>query len=101
MLGLHSALKLNTYRTQKKDANKEVWLALVQTAEYQAGQQVRYKIERKYGESKQNHGLRRCRYLGWIRYAIQAYLTVIALNLKRMVKALTGISFKGRACLAA
>jgi IS5 family transposase len=98
--GKHSALKLNTYRTQKKDSNKEVWVALVQTDEYQAGQKVRYKIERKYGEGKQNHGLRRCRYLGWIRYAIQAYMTVITMNLKRMVKVLAGVNFKGRACAA-
>jgi hypothetical protein len=59
------------------------------------GQTERYKIERKYGEAKEYHGLRRCRYLSWIRYAIQAYLTAIALNLKRIVKALTGVSFKG------
>ena len=100
-MGLHSALKLNKYRTQKKDGNKEVWQAMVQTDEYQAGQRVRYKIERKYGEAKENHGLRRCRYLGRIRYAIQTYLTVIAMDLKRMVKLLTGINFKGRAYIGA
>lgn len=76
-------------------------MALIQTPEYQAGQQARFQIERKYGEGKQNHGLRRCRYLGWIRYALQAYMTVIALNLKRLVKVLAGVNFKGRASLAA
>jgi len=100
-LGLHSALKLNTYRTQKKDGNKEVWLTLKETGTYKAGQALRYKIERKYGEAKQNHGLRRCRYLGRARYAIQVYLTVIAMNLKRMVKLLTGANFKGRAFVGA
>ena len=100
-LGLNSALKLNTYRTQKKDGNKEVWLRLKETAAYKAGQALRYKIERKYGEAKQNHGLHRCRYLGRIRYAIQVYLTVIALNLKRMVKLLTDTNFKGRAFVGA
>ena len=40
-------------------------------------------IERKYGE------------------AIQIYLTVIAMNLKRMVKLLTGVNFKGRAHIGA
>ena len=40
MMGLHSALKLNKYRTQKKDGNKEVWQAMVQTDEYQAGQRT-------------------------------------------------------------
>jgi len=97
ILGLQSAIKLNRYRTQKKDKNKEVWWELLATPEYQAGQKERYKIERKYGEAKQYHGLRRCRYVGRVRYAIQLYLTVIALNLKRMVKLLAGVNFKGRA----
>jgi len=99
--GLHSALKLNRYRTEKKDRNKEVWVALKQTPQYEAGQKVRYKIERKYGEAKGYHGLRRCRYLGYLRMTIQAYLTVITLNLKRLVKLVTGVNFKGRAHVAA
>jgi IS5 family transposase len=98
--GLRSAIRLNDYRTKKKDKNKEIWLSLQQSEAYQEGQQVRYKIERKYGEGKENHGLRRCRYLGWMRYAIQAYLTAMVLNLKRMVRLLTGTPFKGRARLA-
>lgn len=98
--GLNSALRLNDYRTQKKDKNKAVWLSLLQSEAYREGQRVRYKIERKYGEGKSNHGLRRCRYLGWTRYAIQAYLTAMVLNLKRMVRLLTGTPFKGRARLA-
>lgn len=99
--GLHSAIRLNDSRTKKKDKNKGPWLRLLQSPEYQEGQEVRYKIERKYGEGKDNHGLRRCRYLGWTRYAIQAYLTAMVLNLKRMVRLLTGTPFKSRARLAA
>jgi IS5 family transposase len=99
--GLNSALKLNDYRTQKKDANKEVWLILQETAAYKAGQALRYKIERKYGEAKQNHGLRRCRYVSRVRYAMQVYLTVIVMNMKRMVKLLKGVNFKDRASIAA
>jgi IS5 family transposase len=100
-LGLRSAIHLNRYRTEKKDRNKEVWVALKQSSAYRAGQQERYKIERKYGEAKENHGLRRCRYLGWMRYAIQAYLTAIVLNLKRLVKVLTGVNLKGDATAVA
>jgi len=74
-----------------------VWIELKRTQEYRAGKKERYKIERKFGEAKTNHGLRRCRSVGRLRYAIQAYLTAIVLNLKRMVKLLTGASFKGRA----
>ncbi|NLE45340.1 MAG: transposase [Chloroflexi bacterium] len=96
-LGLHSAIKLNAYRTRKKDEHKQVWFDLLGSPAYQQGQRERYKIERKFGEAKLNHGLRHCRYIGWLRYAIQANLTAIVLNLKRLVKLLTGVSFKGRA----
>ena len=64
---------------------------------YQAGQRERYKIERKFGEAKACHGLGRCRYVGRMQYMLQAYLTAIVLNLKRMVRLLTGTSFRGRA----
>jgi IS5 family transposase len=94
-LGLRSSIHLNRYRTEKKDGNREVWIEMKESDAYRAGQRERYKIERKYGEAKEYHGLRKCRYLGWMRYAIQAYLTAIALNLKRMVKVLTGVSFRG------
>ena len=98
---LHSSLKLSKYRTEKKDKNKEVWVDLLASDEYQAGQRERYKIERKYGEVKVHHGLRRCRYVGRMRYLIQVYLTALVLNLKRMVKVVTGTNFKGRARLSA
>jgi hypothetical protein len=34
-------------------------------------------IERKLGESKQCHGFGRCRYLGRLGFAVQAFLTAI------------------------
>lgn len=69
--------------------------------EYKRGLKERYKVERKFGETKMGHGLRRCQYIGLLRYVIQGFLTAIVLNLKRMVKLLTGINFKGRARAAA
>jgi len=54
----------------------------------------RYKVERKFGEVKQRHGLGRCRYLGRMGFAVQALITAIILNLKRMVRLLTGVGFK-------
>lgn len=96
MKGLKSALKLNRYRTRKKDGNKEVWLRLKADPDYQLGVRERYKVERKLGEGKTRHGLGRSRYLGLARYAIQGYLTAIALNLKRLVKLLFGVSFRNQ-----
>jgi IS5 family transposase len=95
--GMYSAICLNRYRTEKKDENKRIWVELKRTEEYKRGQKERYKIERKFGEAKQGHGLGRCRYVGLVRYAIQGFLTAIALNLKRLVMLLTGVPFKGRA----
>jgi IS5 family transposase len=95
--GIQSAICLHNYRTQKKDVNKEIWLEMKTNPAYRAGLKERYKIERKFGESKQQHGLGRCRYRGLDRYEIQSLLTVMALNLKRMVKLLYGVNFRNPA----
>ncbi len=65
--------------------------------EYTDGLKEGYKVERKFSEARKWHGFTRCRYAGFIRHAIQSYLTFIALNLKRLVKLLTGVSFRGEA----
>jgi IS5 family transposase len=99
-LGKFPAFRLHAYRTQKQDANKEVWLALQAAPEYQAGLDERYKIERKFGEGKLWHRLGRCRYLGLLRFGIQSHLTALALNLKRIVLLLTGVPFRRPSCQA-
>jgi IS5 family transposase len=71
-----------------------VWLNLSDSRSYRQGLAERYKIERKFGEAKQGHGLGRCRYVGRMGFLVQAFLTAIALNLKRMVKLLSGVGFK-------
>jgi len=98
--GLHSAIRLKDTRTGKKDDNKGVWLDLVKTLQYQQGLKERYKIERKFGEAKLGHGFGRCRYVGKVRFAVQAFFTAFMLNLKRMVKVLTGVGFKTQAAAA-
>lgn len=95
--GINSAIRLNNYRTNKKDPNKEGWLKLKQSQEYTDGLKGRYKVERKFGEARKWHGYKRCRYTGFIKHAIQSYLTFMALNLKRLIKLLTGVSFRGEA----
>lgn len=93
---LKSALRLNHYRTQKKDGNKGLWLKLQRDPDYQAGLKERHKVERKFGEAKLCHGLRRCRYVGLVKCALQSYLTAMVLNLKRLVKLLFGVSFRNQ-----
>jgi transposase, IS5 family len=92
--GINSAIRLQRSRTQKKDAHKAGWLKLIESQAYHEGLKQRYQIERKFGEARKWHGFLHCRYLGHIRHAIQSYLTFMALNLKRLVKLLTGVSFK-------
>lgn len=94
--GLCSAIRLKKTRTQKKDANKQVWLELQATPQYQKGLKERYKIERKFGEAKQGHGLGRCRYIGRVMFAVQAFFIAMTLNLKRMVRVLAHVGFKTR-----
>jgi IS5 family transposase len=91
---INSAIRLNRRRIQKKDPHKEGWLALEANPAYQAGLKQRYQIERKFGEARKWHGFRRCRYIGYLRHAIQSYFTFMALNLKRLVKLLTGVAFR-------
>ena len=95
--GISSAIRLNDYRTQKKNKNREEWIEIKASPGYQQGFRERYKVERKFGEAKKWHGLGRCRYLGMVRHAIQVYLTFMALNLKRLVKLITGVGFRAEA----
>jgi IS5 family transposase len=95
--GVHAAIRPNDYRSKKKDKGTAGWLPMKAKPEYISGRRRRYQIGGKFGEAKEGHGLGRCRYVGFLRYAIQLYLAAVALSLKRMVKLLAGVSFKGRA----
>ena len=93
--GQHSAFRLNNYRTRESNKHADFWRKMLESPEYRAGEAERYKIERKFGEAKRWHGFGRCRYLGLVNYGIQAYLTALVLNLKRIVLLLTGVSCRG------
>jgi IS5 family transposase len=95
--GLESAIALRRQRTQKKDRNKEGWLQMEADPTYQQRRGQRYRVEQPFGDVKHWHGFERCRYLGLARYRIQALLTFMVRNCKRMVKLLTGITFRPQA----
>jgi len=92
--GKDSALTLNDYRTAASNEHRDGWQRLKDSPAYQAGRAERYKIERKFGEAKRWHGFGRCRYLGLLRYGLQAHLTALVLNLKRIVLLLTGVRLR-------
>ena len=93
-LGLHVGITLRRTRTAKKDASKQRWLDLKQTHHYQVATQVRSRVEQPFGQAKDKHGFERCRYLGLASYGIQSLLTFLVVNAKRIVKLLTGITFR-------
>jgi len=92
--GLQSAICLNDYRTAKKDANKQRWIDLEASPEYQEAKAQRYRVEQSFGIVKEYHGFRRCCYLGLARYRIQALITFMVYNAKRIMKLLTGVTFR-------
>lgn len=50
--GISSAVRLNNYRTPKKDLNKREWLELKQSQPCSGGPDERYKVKRKFGETR-------------------------------------------------
>ncbi|MEK7092680.1 MAG: transposase [Patescibacteria group bacterium] len=85
----------NHYHCQTKDIvpaialkitrTKPIWQELKAVPLYQEALKLRYRIEAKFGEAKTRHGFSRCRYLGLSNYHVQAILTTLTLNLKRMM----------------
>ena len=93
--GKSSALCLNGYRTRLYPEG--LWVEIKGSTEYRQGQRERYKIEQKNAEAKRRHGLGRCRYLGLAKHALQAIMTAMVMNLKRMILLLCGVRFRGAA----
>lgn len=95
--GLRSSMILKSQRTAKKDDNKERWLEVLASPAYQQATAQRFRAEQPYGIVKLWHGFRRCRYLSLARYRLQALFTFLVHNLKRMVKLLSGVTFRPQA----
>jgi transposase, IS5 family len=57
---------------------------------YYRRKKKRARVEAKFGEMKNHHGLSQARYWGLAKMKFQALITAIAVNVKRMVTLLTG-----------
>lgn len=75
----------------KKTRTAPVWDELRNQPLYQQTLKLRGRIEAKFGEIKTNHYFHRCRYRGLAKYHIQATLTMLTANLKRIML-LTGMN---------
>jgi IS5 family transposase len=81
----------------KKTRTALMWQKLQADPKHREGLAERYKVERKFAEEKQGHGLKRCRYLGLTKYHAQTVMTALAVNLKVVVAFMTGSTLKGYA----
>jgi transposase len=73
----------NDYEAEYRRAEQRVG-----TEQYQETRRRHAKVERKLGEVARWHGQRRARYRGRVRVRVQAVLTALVVNVKRMVKLL-------------
>jgi len=97
---IHEYLKEKKYGNAvklKKTRTAQIWQELKDDPKHRDGVKERYKVERKFGEEKQGHGLKRCRYLGLTKYHAQTVMTALAVNLKVVVAFMTGSTLKGYA----
>lgn len=77
--GIVPAIALKKTRTAPR------WKDLQSKSSYQEALCLRPRIEAKFGQAKVNHGFSRCRYLGLANYKVQTFLTIVTLNLKRIM----------------
>jgi len=64
-------------------------------------QRERPKIERKFAEGKQHHGMKKARYWGLAKVSIQNLMVALVVNLKRLVKLILSGQAKPRLAFAA
>ena len=69
----------------KKTRTQDKWVTMQNSPHYQRLIKLRKQIENKFGEEKLHHRFDRCRYLGLKRYKIQAYMTAMTVNFKRIL----------------
>lgn len=96
----HDAIILTDNRLEDKEDKKNkvykgIWKTLTDTKEYQQGKKARKVIEKTFGQQKECHGLRRCRYLGLEKYHTQAVLTAVVFNLQVVVAQISGKTLRG------
>lgn len=91
--GITTAFSLPDTMT-KKGKHKEKWRAYMKNDGRTTFRKERTVIERVNGDLKDNHGLRKCRYLGLAKYHLQLAMSSMAHNFKIFVTLLSGARLK-------
>lgn len=92
--GIMTAFSLPETMT-KRGEHQAKWISYYHDDEgRKAFRRDRYIIERVNGDLKDRHGLRRCRYLGGIKYHLQTVMASVCHNVKLSIRMLTGARLK-------
>lgn len=91
--GIMTAFSLPKTMTDRGE-HKDKWLAYQQDEGIQALKKERYIIEQVNADVKDNHSLRRCRYLGLKKYHLQTLMASVCHNVKLAMRVLTGTRLK-------
>ena len=75
--------------TQVNDAHK-ARLEFENSEEFADKMRIRHRIEEKNGEMKIAHGYRKADSVGLVAMRLQAYITAIVVNMKRIVNVMPG-----------
>lgn len=81
--------RTRTFSIKEHGEDRKKYLEYQETESFKEKIKKRYMIEAKNAEMKMFHGLEYCIYRGLFGMQIQAYMTAIATNLKRMVRLMT------------
>lgn len=82
--------KCHTYSITYANDLHKARLEFENSEKFSNKMRIRHRIEEKNGEMKTAHGFRRADSVGLAAMRLQAYLTAIVVNMKRMVKVIPG-----------
>lgn len=91
--GITTAFALPRTMTEK-GYRREKWQSYVQDPNRRIFRKERSVVERVNADLKENHSLRRSRYLGLIKYRLQLVMASIAHNVKLMMRILTEVTLR-------
>ena len=82
--------KSHTYSVTQVNEIHKARLDFENSEEFADKMRIRHRIEEKNGEMKTAHGFRRADSVGLVAMRLQAYLTAIVVNMKRIVNVMPG-----------
>ena len=91
--GITTAFSLPKTMTER-GYRKKKWQDYVKDPNRIVFRKERYIVERVNADLKENHSLRRSRYLGLIKYRLQMVMASLAHNVKLIVRILTGVTLR-------